>query len=177
MVSELARPSWHPPNHGALLPLQAGRGVARLPAALGTYERLREQVFLDFDAIVPIPLSPDKEQAGEIHRTLLLANELSRLLEVEVADVLELNRPISKRKLGVSPAAFEEAYWAALYADPAVADFGRILLIDDVCTNGTVGVAFAEIRRLSSDCSIVAATAGQMTVKSAVRKQSMLLAA
>ena len=86
---------------------------------LSRYES-RERDFPEFNAIVPIALSPEKERAREIHRTLLLANELSRLLGIDVANVLELKASISKRKMRVSTAAFESAYWDALYADSSV---------------------------------------------------------
>jgi predicted amidophosphoribosyltransferase len=67
-------------------------GMAGLvfPLALGIYKALRERGLLDFDCIVPTPLSPDKAAAGEINRTALLANELARLLGTRVADVLQL---------------------------------------------------------------------------------------
>jgi hypothetical protein len=50
------------------------------PLALGMYTGLSQRRLLDFDAVIPIPLSPDKEQAGEIHRTKLLGLEPARLL-------------------------------------------------------------------------------------------------
>jgi pyrimidine operon attenuation protein/uracil phosphoribosyltransferase len=57
-----------------------------------------------------------------------------------------------------------------------------VLLVDDVCTNGsTLRVALDEILRVADECEVVAcdvvaATAGQMTVRSAVRRQNALLA-
>jgi len=67
--------------------------------ALGIYEALRQRELLDFDCIVPIPLSPDKEASGEIHRTRLLARELGKLLGIGVAELLTLRHAISKRRL------------------------------------------------------------------------------
>jgi hypothetical protein len=154
-----------------------GEEALAYPLALGMYESLRKRDLLEFDAIIPIPLSPEKERAKEIHRTLLLANELSLLLRVDVADALELKKSISKRKMRVSAGAFESAYWEALYADSSVSELERVLLVDDVCTNGsTLAVAFDEIVRVGGDCEVVASTAGQMTVRSAVRKPGALLA-
>jgi hypothetical protein len=152
-----------------------GDGALAYPLALGIYESLSSAALTQFDAIVPIPLSPDKEEAGEIHRTLRLSEELSSLLDVDVADIFELDKPISKRKLQVSPASFEKAYWASIYADEIVSELSRVLLVDDTCTNGsTLNVAIQEIRRLAPECSVVAAAAAQMTVKSAIRDPAKL---
>ena len=60
------------------------------------YEVLRQNGTLHFDCIVPIPLSPDKQERGQLNRTRILAQALAALLRVTVADVLSLSGPISK---------------------------------------------------------------------------------
>src|ERR1051326_1057609 len=54
------------------------------PLARGIADVLKERDLDKADFIVPIPLSPDKAKAGELHRTLALANELSQLLGINV---------------------------------------------------------------------------------------------
>lgn len=65
------------------------------PLGLGVYEALRNRGLTAFDAIVPIPLSPDKAHSGELHRTRALARQLSQFLGVPVREMLSLTQPIS----------------------------------------------------------------------------------
>src|SRR5207237_319414 len=129
---------------------------------------------------IPIPLSPDKEAAGEIHRIRLLAQELAQLLGIDVLEVLTLNRPISKRVLrvqnGYTAQEFENAYEDALDIHADAESLGRVLLIDDVCTEGsTLSVAYGRLMQLNPDCTVVCATAGQMAVRAAVSDEEQLL--
>lgn len=158
-------------------------GIANLayPLALGLYKALRKRGLIDFDAVVPIPLSPDKADAGEINRTGLLAKELAMLFGTTVASVLSLNKPISKHRLrtdlGLTAKQFERQYRQALTADPGARALSRILLLDDVCTEGsTLRCAVQAIREMNADCTIVAVTAGQMILKSVVRDKAPLVA-
>ncbi len=158
-------------------------GISKLayPLALGLYEGLQERALLDFDCIVPIPLSPEKVENKEIHRTLLLARELGRLLGVEVADALRLSRPTSKSilrtGLGLTPRQFETKYLDALAVDSCLESYTRILLLDDVCTEGsTLRAAATAITQTASNPQITAAAAGQMIMRAVVRDDSMLFA-
>ena len=141
------------------------------PFARSMFEQLRRRDLLDFDLVVPIPLSPDKLKKGEKHRTLALARELGRLLAVPAREMLTLTVPVSKRRmqsLGRTTSEFEAKYYTALDAQ-APANATRILLVDDVITRGsTVAQAVNAIRAQSSGTRIVVATAGQMIVKEAV---------
>ena len=142
------------------------------PFARAMFEQLRRRDQLDFDYVVPIPLSPDKAERGEEHRTRVLAVELGRLLGVPMREMLRLTRPVSKgRMISVgfyTAPRFEARYSEALEAEvPAGAR--RILLVDDVMTKGsTVAEALKAIRRQRPELTTVAATAGQMIVKEAV---------
>jgi predicted amidophosphoribosyltransferase len=142
------------------------------------YEALRKRDELDFDCIVPIPLSPKKEEAGEIHRTRLLATELSKLLGTRVVECLSLSRPISKRallSLGFTGAEIEDKYFDALEVSDKIKNYDRILLVDDVCTRGrTIRSAVRKIRSAHTDAEIAAACAGQMIVKEAVAESAQL---
>ena len=141
------------------------------PFALSIFEQLQRRGLLEFDYIVPIPLSPDKATSGENHRTRALAKELGRLLEVRVREMLGLSASISKRRMqaaGFTTAQFESAYREALKANvPPNAE--RILLVDDVMTRGsTVAQALHVLREQRPEVEVVVATAGQMIVKGAV---------
>lgn len=114
------------------------RGYA-YPLALGIYRSLLARELVRFDAIVPIPLSPDKAEAGEEHRTRNLARELSRLLGAPVREVLILTSPISKRAMqsqGYTVSAFERAYFDALGTKGNLYGATSVLLVDDVATRG-----------------------------------------
>ena len=141
------------------------------PFALSMFEQLRRRDLLEFDYVVPIPLSPDKQASGEKHRTRALAREVGRLLAVKVREMLGLSRSISKRRMraaGFTTAQFESAYREALQAK-VPANAGRILLVDDVMTRGsTVAQALHVLREQRPEIEIVVATAGQMIVKEAV---------
>lgn len=142
------------------------------PLALGMFTALRDEGLVEFDAVVPIPLSPEKETRGEIHRTRLLSHELARLLGLRAVEALSLDQPISKRALGLSPAQFEARYRQALIVSPEVSRYQRILLVDDVATRGsTLGVASARLREVNPKTGIVAVTAGRMILKDSVRSE------
>ncbi|TDO57349.1 hypothetical protein EV651_11173 [Kribbella sp. VKM Ac-2571] len=159
---------------------KTGEKSLAYPLGLGMQRALVQAKTLDFDAIVPVPLSPDKKVAGEVDRTGLLAEELSLLLGVPVRHWLSLSEPISKRKLrtglGFSAAEFEQRYAAALVTDAGLAGVQSILLVDDVCTEGsTLRVCATAIGAVNPHLSIVAVTAGQMVVRRAVLDEAPLL--
>lgn len=157
-------------------------GQCRLafPLALGIFEALKAQGTVDFDCIVPIPLSPAKAKAGEIHRTRLLGEELGRLLAVPVHKLLKLNASISKRKVrgeqGATALQFERKYYDALSASERLANFNQVLIIDDVTTEGsTLRCAIRRIQDVNPKCKVSAVTAGQMIVKAVVKRPDDLL--
>src|SRR5215207_9658768 len=129
---------------------KTGHTSSALPLALAMYAALKQQQTFRFDCIVPIPLSPDKKATGQIDRTRILAEELATLIRVPVADLLSLKRPISKRQClsaGRSLAHFEQRYHQLLTVDTSIIEYPRILLLDDVCTNGsTLNCALRKIR-------------------------------
>jgi predicted amidophosphoribosyltransferase len=143
------------------------------------YEALKQQQSLGFDCVVPIPLSPDKQERGHVNRTRILANELAALLGVRVADVLSLSAPISKRQFlsaGWTQAKFEYRYHQFLQVDAAVTKYARILLLDDVCTQGsTLNCALRRIREAHPHAQLTATTAGQMLLKSVVTDDRLIV--
>jgi len=162
------------------LRFKAGEGRLAYPLALGLYEALVARGEVEFDRIVPIPLSPDKIAAKELNRTMALARELARLLGTRVGDFLSLKTAMSKRLLrnsGMSIGWFEHYYENALEVDERITQCKRVLLIDDVCDHGsTIRCAVRRIRVVHPEIEIVAATAGQMIIKEAVRDPAELAA-
>lgn len=140
------------------------------PLARGIFTSLQNRHETEFDCIIPIPLSPDKANAGEINRTLLLARELSLLLDTPVTEALSLKASISKRRMlgmGVwTIVDFRRKYFEALNLSREIGGDERVLLVDDVCTEGTtLSQAHKKIISEYPKCQITAATAGQMIVK------------
>ncbi|MGY1728359.1 ComF family protein [Geodermatophilus sp. SYSU D01062] len=151
---------------------KTGEAELAYPLAKGMVAALAKRRLLEADAIVPVPLSPEKIAAKEIHRTLLLSESLSRLIQVPVIDGLALMAPKGKRasqNAGESPAQFREDYSALLAVSPDLASLERIIIVDDVCTRGnTLAAVGTALRSAGVDAELVAATAGQMTVQRAV---------
>lgn len=139
------------------------------PLALGMRAALRHRDAASIDALVPIPLSPDKAERGELNRTEALAEELQLLTGYPVIRLLRLAAPISKRALGLSAARFELEYAGRLIVDAVAGTLRSVLLIDDVCTNGsTVACAYRALKVAAPPLTVGVATAAQMTVRSAV---------
>lgn len=152
---------------------KTGEAALALPLARGMVKALTVRRALQADAIVPIPLSPEKIEAGEINRTMLLAQELRRLTGVPVVDGLRLTEPKGRRisiALGQSDGDFRQDYTALLKVDSSrLRGLRTIILVDDVCTWGnTARATIAALRRAGVDGDIVVSTAGQMTVRQAV---------
>lgn len=158
----------------AFTSFKIGNAHLAFPLALGMREAIRAGGGADATVVVPIPLSPDKVQAGEFHRTRALANELGQLLGQPVLDALALDRPISKRRLqarGVTTAQFEMRYSAALQVAPTIGRHRRVLLVDDVSTHGsTLYCAATALSQLGHEVSV--ATAAQMITTGALRRES-----
>ena len=102
------------------------------------------------------------------------------MLKAPVAECLELASPVSKRKLrgayGYSAAQFEAVYAAALQTSSCPWKPGQCSYIDDVCTEGsTLRVTARTLKAANPGLRVIAATAGQMTVRAAVRDVDALL--
>jgi hypothetical protein len=157
------------------LRFKTGEERLAFPLALAIYEVLRAKKVVDFECIVPIPLSPDKVKRSEIHRSLLLARELAELLAIPVYELLTLTKAISKRQVrgeqGATPLQFEKKYYEALSASEKFANLNQVLIVDDVATEGsTLRCAVRRILERNPKCNVYAATAGQMIVKAVVKQ-------
>ncbi len=154
---------------------KAGEMAYAHPFALAMFKQLKAAQEKSFDCVIPIPLSPDKVAEGEKHRTKHVAKELGRLLKVRVVEMLELTGPISKRRMDTTPKKFEHCYEELLRVNKTSTPTNRILLVDDVITQGsTLAGAINKLQQHYPKSRIVAATAGQMIVKAAVRDESFI---
>jgi hypothetical protein len=157
---------------------KAGNANLAYPFALGMREAMRRRdVDSDFDALIPIPLSPDKAANGEIHRTRLLATELGTLLEAPVVEALALTESISKRAMQREGRLheFEARYERALAVVENTSEFERVALIDDVSTRGgTLRVALQVLHASDPDLPVVPVTAAQMILRDVVVDEDRL---
>ena len=155
---------------------KTGEEGLAFPLALGMFQVLKEADALEFDCIIPIPLSPDKIANKELHRTWTLAKELSRLIGAPVVDALTLSEPISKRRGNWTSAHhFETRYCQVLNVSEKVRNYSRILLVDDACTKGsTLKCARRNIKAVHPNEALVVAatTAGQMIVTQVMTNES-----
>jgi len=159
---------------------KTGNPKLAYPLGRAIFEAIHEWgVVPDFDCVVPIPLSPDKAAKGEIHRTRLIAQEMSELFGIPMRPLLKLSKAVSKRRMlnnGYTYAQFEQAYSQALEAED-IGAIGHILLVDDVCTyGGTLKIASRTLRAKKFDLEISAAAAVQMIVKSVVLDEASISA-
>ena len=141
-----------------------------LAAALDRALRAAEIGLDEYTAIVPIPLSPEKSRARELHRTRVLARHLSLLTGIPVVEALGLSASVSKRRMisvGYTKVEFERRYRELLTVDGNVQRAGSILLLDDVATRGsTFKSAFRALRSTAPDLEVLPVVAGQMILTS-----------
>jgi hypothetical protein len=155
---------------------KGGEEALAYPLAKGIVAALRKRGLDEADYLLPIPLSPEKAERKELHRTLALANEVSQLLGIPVRETLQLHREISKRALGVGAQEFERRYAEALSCSGIRPNPKRVIVIDDVCTKGsTLAVATHAIHGRYPECEVALATAAQMTIAEAIADEGVLL--
>lgn len=157
-----------------------GEGGLAEALAIGIYEALTARNLVRFDCVTPIPLSPDKAAAGKVNRARSIATQVARLLGTNVLDLISLKTAISKGALrrvhGLSAAEFEAAYAEALDVDAAVGRIDRLLIIDDICNEGsTLSAALASVRDANEEITAIGAAVGQMASREAVRDERFLL--
>jgi predicted amidophosphoribosyltransferase len=166
---------------GLCLRFKFGETALASALAIGIYEALSARVVGGFDCVTPIPLSPEKAAARRPHRARELALHVGELLGIELVELLSLETDISKgaRRAvdGIPAAQFEAEYAERLKLDDVVRDVSRLLVVDDICQEGsTLTAGLAAIRSANHHATAVAAVAGQMATRAAVRDHRSLLA-
>lgn len=126
------------------------------------------------EAILPVPLSPEKVGLGEFHRTRALASRLADLMEIPVVEAVTLREALSKRRLmqdeGWTMPQFERRYQATLDVDEDVRNLRSVMVVDDVATRGsTLRCVVRALRDVRRDLEVVAVTAGQMILTGTCR--------
>ncbi len=147
------------------------------PLALGLHRAMQARDISDIDAVIPVPLSPDKEKRKEMNRTLVLAREISKFIKSPVRRSLELSQPISKRRFirnGGTTSEFEQRYYKLLRTSN-LPKKGRVLVVDDVATKGSTLSMCARRIVENSSCEVVAGTPSLMILVAVVKRESELL--
>jgi ComF family protein len=108
------------------------------------------------DVIVPVALHPTRERERGYNQATLLARQLSRQLELPLAEAgLERTR-ITRPQVGLSAGERLRNVSGAFRADADLVAGKAVLLVDDVCTTGATINAAAEAL-LASGASAVSA--------------------
>jgi hypothetical protein len=159
---------------------KAGEEALAFPLAAAVHRQLEINGLMPLDGIVPVPLSPEKAAKGELDRVLALARELSALADSPIIDALSLEGAISRTAMKaqqVGYGAFEAAYQAALRVDVVrLPESGRILVLDDTCTEGsTLRVIGRAIRKARPALELYASSATLMAVQDTVANANSLL--
>jgi predicted amidophosphoribosyltransferase len=165
---------------GLCLRFKFGETALSSALAIAMYEALTVRDLVAFDCVTPIPLSPEKAAAHRPDRARELSLHLADLLGIGSVELLSLETEISKgaRRAvdGISAPEFEAEYAANLKVDEIVRDVDRLLVVDDICHEGsTLSAALAAIRSANDDVRAVATVAGQMATRAAVRDDRSLL--
>jgi ComF family protein len=88
----------------------------------------------DFDFLLPVPLGKERQRARGYNQSLLLANALSRVVHIPVAeDSLQRVRE-TQSQVGLSYGARKQNMADAFRASSV--EGKKVLLVDDVCTTG-----------------------------------------
>jgi predicted amidophosphoribosyltransferase len=131
-----------------------------------------------FDAILSVPLSPEKKENGEPDRVSEICKILSGKLGVPyLENGLILSKHVSRtqyKKSGKGAIPFKQDYSSALSASSKVLEHKILLIVDDVITDGlTLRVVARKLRATVPDCSLFAATAGIMAKKTNLRSRTL----
>ena len=146
-----------------------------LAALIDRAIRMDSDIDLDtINAIIPVPLSPNKVALKELHRTRALATQLGELTRIPVLDAVSLQESISKRRLiqdeRWTMAQFEHRYRSLLQVVNEIANLRSVIVIDDVATRGsTLRCMVRALRTVNDELEILAVTAGQMILASTCR--------
>ncbi len=91
---------------------------------------------LKADALLPIPLHPSREYSRGYNQSLLLAEQLAKLLDLSVSHDLIVRTEKRKPQQSLSPTK-RAANIKGVYSHTSVdTDIARVLIVDDIVTTG-----------------------------------------
>lgn len=111
-----------------------------------------------FDYLIPVPLSAERFKQRGYNQALLLANEISKLTGIPVADIMIRTKKTTPQKNMTSEQRRENLAGAFCINDSSAVKGKRVLLIDDVYTTGAT----------AGECIMVLRKAGAKSVKTLV---------
>jgi len=126
---------------------------------------------IKFDLMTNIPLSPEKEAAGESDRVDLICSVLKSVIGVRnIKNMLVLSEPISRRGykfMGKTSSDFVKDYFRFLEWNKNLnLNDKKVLIVDDVVTDGKTLITFAKkIHKRYPKAQLYAATGGIMAKK------------
>ncbi len=118
----------------------------------------REYADIDFDCIVPVPLSRDALRKRRYNQSAVLAKGLADLLDIPYAELLNKQQTtIPQREL---PAYRRSGNVLGVFdATDGVPEGGSVLLVDDTVTTGSTLDECAKILKLYGAQAVYAVTA------------------
>ena len=90
----------------------------------------------DFDAVVPVPMHPAREQRRGYNQAELLARALARRIGIRCETALLVRRGDDRRPQSTLSRAARAANVRGAFAATPRAAGRRVLLVDDICTTG-----------------------------------------
>lgn len=119
---------------------------------------IQENYFMQFDMITYTPLSKKSLRKRDYNQAYLLAKEISKILDIPLADLLIKVRKTKEQKSLNSRERKTNVYGAFDLKDKDIVINKRILLIDDVKTTGSTLNECAKMLNIYGAQSVWAAT-------------------
>lgn len=127
---------WHDgPIREAIHALKYNRRRDVISPLVGLMQARLEDLSINTDLVVSVPLHPDRERERGYNQAHLLAEELARRINRPYSEALERVRA-TQDQIGLDGAARRKNVRAAFRTRDATVRGARIMLVDDVCTTG-----------------------------------------
>jgi len=134
-------------------------GLARPLGVLMVEAALREPAFERTQALVPVPLSPRREQQRGFNQALLLAREVGALLQAPVVEGAVVKIRETPAQTGLHRRErLQNLLHAFAVAEPGAVVGKIIAIIDDVFTTGSTVSIISQILRQSGAAGVMVLT-------------------
>ncbi len=146
------------------------RGMRPLSRPLGAWlaEVTRVEGLAECEAVVPLPLDPERRRARGYNQSELLAREVARRLGLPlVPQACRRVRPTAPQA-GLTRAQRRANVQGAFAADPRLVRNRTVLLVDDVMTTGATLNACARTLRQAGAARVLAVTVARTSEPFAV---------